>query len=447
MVGGNRALAAYDGAMRVKWRASTCTAANARNARTAAATSTATTGSRWSRRPRTLAQGSQVFVFDASAPRAAGWPRYNASNADFDGIGSHRYGAYGETVAVGQVDRDAQLEVVVTFDNPRINLFNHDRTSVLAWPWFTNRRNIRRTGSLGAVHPLAESEGQERPLPPARRRAAASEPPGVPPVDRLAACDRRPRPRSPQRGDRTPERREERAVRDAAYAFMMLDGGARRHEGFRRLPLTGRPISSDLLRQAGSGSDDREPRRHPPTPRSSPGARRSQSTRSGRRTKAVAATTSRATRPDVRLRGGRRRPRPRPSPRADHGTYSRRPEQRPARRALPPGAAGCTTSDCAIRAPMATASASLPRPRSRTSTATGGSRSWSRPSTTASTSTASRARTRSTCSGRRAAATCCGTDASGSSSRRTTPPRPASASSAVRTPPRCSPATRSQPRT
>ena len=95
--------------------------------------------------------GSQVFVFDAKgaiyrpkdAPATA-WPRFNTlsgkgNDAAFNGGGNHGYGAYGENVGIGNLDDDPQLEIVVTFDNHQINVFNHDGTSVLASPWFRNR--------------------------------------------------------------------------------------------------------------------------------------------------------------------------------------------------------------------------------------------------------------------------------------------------------------------
>ena len=83
----------------------------------------------------------------ASTPGAPGWPRYNASaDARFNGIGNHGYGAYGENVGIGNLDDDPQLEIIITFDNHQINVFNHDGTSVLASPWYTNRE----TGHAGA---------------------------------------------------------------------------------------------------------------------------------------------------------------------------------------------------------------------------------------------------------------------------------------------------------
>jgi hypothetical protein len=64
--------------------------------------------------------GSQVFVSDAGGAlyRAPAWPRYNqSSDATFNGMGNHGYGAYGENVGIGNLDDDPQLEIVVTFDN------------------------------------------------------------------------------------------------------------------------------------------------------------------------------------------------------------------------------------------------------------------------------------------------------------------------------------------
>ena len=97
--------------------------------------------------------GSQVFVFEPgglSPARPRRWPRFNADDAAFNGAGNHGYGAYGENVGFGNLDDDPQLEIVVTFDNHQINLFNHDGTSVLASPWYTNRQNDTGRRSAGA---------------------------------------------------------------------------------------------------------------------------------------------------------------------------------------------------------------------------------------------------------------------------------------------------------
>ena len=91
--------------------------------------------------------GSQVFVFDAAgnpyqppgvaAPAGRATTAARAGNdADFNGVGNHGYGAYGENVGIGNLDDDPQLEIVVTFDNHQINVFNQ-----------TARRSSRRRGS------------------------------------------------------------------------------------------------------------------------------------------------------------------------------------------------------------------------------------------------------------------------------------------------------------
>src|SRR5207249_817406 len=60
-------------------------------------------------------------------------------DADWNGQGNHGYGCYGENVGIGNVDGDAELEILVTYDNHHINAFNPDGTSVLASDWYTNR--------------------------------------------------------------------------------------------------------------------------------------------------------------------------------------------------------------------------------------------------------------------------------------------------------------------
>ena len=161
VVGGNEGtVAAYDlvgGRLQLKpgWPASTCSGGQCPEARGMAAADldgdgrlevVVTT-------TNTSPTGSQVFVFDAAGAlyqpagaAATAWPRFNTlrgpgNDADFNGVGNHGYGAYGENVGIGNLDDDPQLEIVVTFDNHQINVFNHDGTSVLASPWFTNRRD------------------------------------------------------------------------------------------------------------------------------------------------------------------------------------------------------------------------------------------------------------------------------------------------------------------
>jgi hypothetical protein len=252
VVGGNGGtVAAYDGAMRVKWRASTCSGGQCPETRGLAAgdldrdgrievVATTTNTSR---------SGSQVFVFDAAGAVMPGWPRYNAADADFNGIGNHGYGAYGENVAVGQVDGDRQLEVVVTYDNHQINLFNHDGTSALASPWF-RQRDGRRLGwgqfirwlSPGVERDHYHRRAGEWPHPSRQAWLQwTASPPAIADLDRDG--------RNEVIGLPNVERGVPYVTQ--AYAFMVLDRGARRHKGFRRLPLTGRPIAGDLYPPSG----------------------------------------------------------------------------------------------------------------------------------------------------------------------------------------------------
>jgi len=97
--------------------------------------------------------GAQVFVYsaDGSSYRPGGtsfqaWPRYNSSrgagnDADRNGAGHNGYGCYGLNVGVGNIDDDADLEIVVTYDNHHIQAFDKDGVAIDASPWFTNRAN------------------------------------------------------------------------------------------------------------------------------------------------------------------------------------------------------------------------------------------------------------------------------------------------------------------
>ena len=95
--------------------------------------------------------GAQVFVFSPSGKlyQPAGttwqaWPRYSTragigGDTDTNGIGQTGYGCYGLNVGIGNIDDDAQQEIIVTYDNHQINAFKADGTSILASPYFTNR--------------------------------------------------------------------------------------------------------------------------------------------------------------------------------------------------------------------------------------------------------------------------------------------------------------------
>src|SRR5215211_496808 len=265
VVGGNEGtVAAYDlvgGQLKVKpgWPASTCSGGQCPETRGMAAADldgdgrvevVVTT-------TNTSPSGSQVFVFDASgAPyRPAGapapaWPRYNALDAGFNGVGNHGYGAYGENVGIGNLDDDPQLEIVVTFDNHQINVFNHDGTSVLASPWFTNRQNEHLGARMGWgqfirwLSPTVEANQYHRhvgPWPDVRKTRWlqwTASPPSVADLD----------------GDRRneviglPNAEMKEPYETQNYAFMVLDGAqnggarsARRHRGFTNPPLSRKP--------------------------------------------------------------------------------------------------------------------------------------------------------------------------------------------------------------
>ena len=165
----------------------------------------------------------------AAPPRPPAWPRYNASDRDFNGAGNHGYGAYGENVGIGELDDDPQLEVVVTFDNHQINVFNHDGTSVLASRWYTNRQSDHLGARLGWgqfirwLSPGVEAAHYHRhagPWPDVRKKSWlqwTASPPTVADLDRDG------------RNEVIGVPNVERGIpyRTRAYAFMVLDGAQR----------------------------------------------------------------------------------------------------------------------------------------------------------------------------------------------------------------------------
>ncbi len=97
---------------------------------------------------QTRTDGAQVFAFSPNGSRYQppglsfqAWPRYNQNGDDAtsNGPGNHGYGCYGLNVGIGNLDDDPEQEIVVTFDNHQINVFQHTGVSMLASPWFTNR--------------------------------------------------------------------------------------------------------------------------------------------------------------------------------------------------------------------------------------------------------------------------------------------------------------------
>jgi hypothetical protein len=270
VVGGNEGtVAAYElrgGRLRLEpgWPASTCSGGQCPEARGMAAADldgdgrveiVVTT-------TNTSSTGAQVFAFDArgsvyrpSGAPANAWPRFNrlsgkGNDADFNGAGNHGYGAYGENVGIGQLDDDPQLEIVVTFDNHQINLFNHDGTSVLASPWYRNRDSRHSGRRLGWgqfirwLSPAVEDRhyhAHAGPWPAVRKTMWlqwTASPPSIADLDLDG--------RNEVIGVPNAELKE--PYETQAYAFMVLDGAqdggarsARRHRGFATLPLSGKP--------------------------------------------------------------------------------------------------------------------------------------------------------------------------------------------------------------
>jgi hypothetical protein len=109
----------------------------------------------------TSSGGAQVFVFTPAGQlyqppglSFTAWPRYNTAtgpgnDADFNGQGNQGYGCYGENVGIGNIDDDATLEIVVTYDNHQINAFKADGTSILASDYYTNPANEYQGHRMG----------------------------------------------------------------------------------------------------------------------------------------------------------------------------------------------------------------------------------------------------------------------------------------------------------
>ena len=99
----------------------------------------------------TSAGGAQIFVFDADGNHfqpvgghSPAWPRYNnlsgaGNDADRNGMGHSGFGCYGLNVAVGDIDDDAELEVIATYDNHHIQAFDHDGVAIDSSDYYTNR--------------------------------------------------------------------------------------------------------------------------------------------------------------------------------------------------------------------------------------------------------------------------------------------------------------------
>ena len=288
---------------------------------------------------------------------ATAWPRYNrlrgkGNDADFNGAGNRGYGAYGENVGIGNLDDDAQLEIVVTFDNHQINVFNHDGTSVLASPWFRNRDSRHAGRRLGWgqfirwLDPAVEARHYHEhagPWPDVRKTMWlqwTDSPPSVADLDRDG--------RNEVIG--VPNAEQKEPYETQAYAFMVLDGAygdgsrsARRHEGFTTsaaVRQAGRTASRGLVSAVGDpGAHGRRHLRRSAAGDRGLGARRLRLRRQPYGQAALALRLRPGRAEDVRLRGRGRRPQPGRQARARLRHVRARPGLRPARRALGGGKA------------------------------------------------------------------------------------------------------------
>ena len=267
VAGDDGTVAAYalrGGRLAREWRASTCSGGQCPEARGMAAADLDGNGrvEVVVTTTNTSSTGAQVFVFNAQGKlfQPAGghdpaWPRYNrlgsrGNDKNFNGVGNHGYGAYGENVGIGNIDDDPELEVITTFDNHQINAFNLDGTSVLASSWFTNPDSsyLGRRMGWGQFIRWADPDVERRHYhlhrgswpSPARTMWLqwTASPPSVADLD----------------GDGQnevvglPNLEKHIPYRTQGYAVTVLDGAygdgsrsARRHPGFEELRLTAKP--------------------------------------------------------------------------------------------------------------------------------------------------------------------------------------------------------------
>jgi hypothetical protein len=139
-----------------RWAANTTTANNAPEVRGLAAADLDGDGlievvATTTQTASTDSGGAQVFVFDVNGQlyqpvggHQPAWPRYNnlsgeGNDADRNLQGHDGYGCYGLNPAIGNIDDDPELEIIVTYDNHHIQAFDYDGVAIDSAPWFTNR--------------------------------------------------------------------------------------------------------------------------------------------------------------------------------------------------------------------------------------------------------------------------------------------------------------------
>jgi len=90
-----------------------------------------------------------VFVFEHDGTTRDGWPRYDTRTGvgldlpggeDANCYGHSGYGSYGLNVGIGNIDDDADKEILVTYDNHHIQAFNPGGDTVLTDTSYFSRR-------------------------------------------------------------------------------------------------------------------------------------------------------------------------------------------------------------------------------------------------------------------------------------------------------------------
>jgi hypothetical protein len=139
--------------------------------------------------------GQQVFVFNHDGSHFPGWPRYAESDLMRNGMGHDAGGVYGLGIAIANLDDDPQLEIVVTYLDNQMQVFNHDGEALDASEWFRNPSGMfdgeRLTyGQIVRYVDMAEEERWyhfdegARPPPEAERLQWNVSPPIVADIDR-----------------------------------------------------------------------------------------------------------------------------------------------------------------------------------------------------------------------------------------------------------------------